>query len=125
MGGPISGASEGDLMKIQNGGTHEESPLGGVPIGKDADGREVLVEEGETIRKGAEEDFVFSDRLKLTKQEAEEFGIDKKFVGQSFAAVSEKLENKESLQKLKKCMETQKQKCNKGLKVFLLMLCLE
>ena len=94
MGGPISGASEGDLMKIQNGGTHEESPLGGVPIGKDADGREVLVEEGETIRKGAEEDFVFSDRLKLTKQEAEEFGIDKKFVGQSFATVSEKLEKR-------------------------------
>ena len=96
-GGPISyeqGASEGDLMKIQNGGTHEESPLGGVPIGKDADGREVLVEEGETIRKGPEEDFVFSDRLKLTKQEAEEFGIDKKFVGQSFATVSEKLEKR-------------------------------
>jgi hypothetical protein len=96
-GGPISyeqGASEGDLMKIQNGGTHEESPLGGVPIGKDADGREVLVEEGETIRKGAEQDFVFSDRLKLTKEEAEEFGIDKKFVGQSFATVSEKLEKR-------------------------------
>ena len=96
-GGPISyeqGASEGDLMKIQNGGTHEESPLGGVPIGKDADGREVLVEEGETIRKGQEEDFVFSDRLKLTKQEAVEFGIDKKFVGQSFATVSEKLEKR-------------------------------
>ena len=97
-GGYISyqqgGASEGDLMKIQNGGTHEESPLGGVPLGPDADGRQVLVEEGETIRKGDEQDFVFSDRLKLTKQEAEEFGIDKKFVGKSFAAISEKLEKR-------------------------------
>ena len=97
-GGPISyqqgGSQEGDLMRIQNGGTHEESPLGGVPIGKDADGRQVLVEEGETIRKGAEEDFVFSDRLKLTKQEAEEFGLDKKFVGQSFAKISEKIETR-------------------------------
>ena len=97
-GGYISyqqgGSQEGDLMRIQNGGTHEESPLGGVPMGEDADGRQVLVEEGETIRKGTEEDFVFSDRLKLTKQEAEEFGLDKKFVGQSFAKISEKIETR-------------------------------
>lgn len=97
-GGPISyqqgGAREGELMKIQAGGTHEESPLGGVPIGEDAEGRQVLVEEGETIRKGEDQDFVFSDRLKLTKQEAEEFGIDKKFVGQTFATISEKLEKR-------------------------------
>ena len=97
-GGYISyqqgGSQEGDLMRIQNGGTHEQSPLGGVPMGEDADGRQVLVEEGETIRKGIEEDFVFSDRLKLTKQEAEEFGLDKKFVGQSFAKISEKIETR-------------------------------
>ena len=97
-GGPISyeqgGAKEGELMKIQAGGTHEESNIGGVPMGKDADGNMTLVEEGETVRKGDEQDFVFSDRLRLTKQDAEEFGIDKKYVGRTFAEVSEKLESR-------------------------------
>ena len=97
-GGPITyqqgGAKEGELMKIQAGGTHEESKLGGVPMGMDADGNMTLVEEGETIRKGEDQDFVFSDRLRLTKQDAEEFGIDKKYVGKTFAEVSKKLESR-------------------------------
>jgi hypothetical protein len=95
-GGPVNyqqGSPDG-LMQIQNGGTHEESPLGGVPMGTDAEGNQVLVEEGETVRKGSETDFVFSDRLRLTKQDAEEFAIDKKFVGQTFADISKKLETR-------------------------------
>jgi hypothetical protein len=96
-GGPVNyqqGGSPDGLMQIQNGGTHEESPLGGVPMGTDAEGNQVLVEEGETVRKGSETDFVFSDRLRLTKQDAEEFAIDKKFVGQTFADISKKLETR-------------------------------
>jgi len=42
-------------MHINEGGTHEQNALGGVPIGPNA-----LVEQGETINN----DFVFSDRLK-------------------------------------------------------------
>lgn len=97
MGGPVTyqqGGSPDRLMQIQNGGTHEESPLGGVPMGTDNEGNQVLVEEGETVRKGEETDFVFSDRLRLTKQDAEEFAIDKKFVGQTFADISKKLETR-------------------------------
>jgi hypothetical protein len=97
MGGPVNyqqGGSPDRLMQIQNGGTHEESSLGGVPMGTDAEGNQVLVEEGETVRKGSESDFVFSDRLRLTKQDAEEFAIDKKFVGQTFADISKKLETR-------------------------------
>ena len=88
------GGSPDGLTHIQNGGTHEESTLGGVPMGRDGDGNQVLVEEGETVRRGEETDFVFSDRLRLTKQDAEEFAIDKKFVGQTFADISKKLETR-------------------------------
>jgi hypothetical protein len=52
------------------------------------------LKKGETVRKGSETDFVFSDRLRLTKQDAEEFAIDKKFVGQTFADISKKLETR-------------------------------
>jgi hypothetical protein len=47
--------AQGGLMHINEGGTHEQNALGGVPIGPNA-----LVEQGETINN----DFVFSDRLK-------------------------------------------------------------
>lgn len=49
---------------IENGGTHEENPLGGVPVSIAEDGLPNLVEEGETIYK----DYVFSDRLKPSKE---------------------------------------------------------
>jgi hypothetical protein len=54
MGAQIS-FKQGGLMHINEGGTHEQNALGGVPIGPNA-----LVEQGETINN----DFVFSDRLK-------------------------------------------------------------
>lgn len=49
---------------IGNGGTHEENPLEGVPMGVDAEGIPNLVEEGEVIFN----DYVFSDRLKVPKE---------------------------------------------------------
>jgi hypothetical protein len=57
---------QGGLMSIDNGGTHEQNPMGGVPVGPKA-----LVEEGETIMNmptsNLEEEvtggkFVFSNR---------------------------------------------------------------
>lgn len=48
-------ANGGDLTQYMNGGTHEENPNGGIPVGQGA-----LVEEGETRNK----DFIYSDRLK-------------------------------------------------------------
>lgn len=48
---------------VGNGGTHEENPLEGVPMGMDSEGVPNLVEEGEVIFN----DYVFSKRLKVPK----------------------------------------------------------
>lgn len=49
---------------IGNGGTHEENPNEGVPMGMDAEGTPNLVEEGEVIFN----DYVFSNRLRVPKE---------------------------------------------------------
>lgn len=49
---------------IGNGGTHEENPNEGVPMGMDSEGIPNLVEEGEVIFN----DYVFSKRLKVPKE---------------------------------------------------------
>lgn len=51
------------LNVINNGGTHEENPYEGVPMGVDSEGVPNLVEEGEAIFN----DYVFSKRLKVPK----------------------------------------------------------
>lgn len=48
---------------INNGGTHEQNPNEGVPMGIAPDGKPNLVEEGEAIFN----DYVFSNRLKVPK----------------------------------------------------------
>ena len=51
------------LILVGNGGTHEENPNEGVPMGMDSEGIPNLVEEGEVIFN----DYVFSKRLKVPK----------------------------------------------------------
>ena len=51
------------LLYVDNGGTHQQNPLGGVPVGFDQNGTPNLVEEGETIWN----DYVFSNRIKVPK----------------------------------------------------------
>lgn len=51
------------LILVGNGGTHEENPNEGVPMGMDSEGIPNLVEEGEAIFN----DYVFSNRLKVPK----------------------------------------------------------
>lgn len=51
------------LLYVDNGGTHEQNPLGGIPVGFDQNGTPNLVEEGETIWN----DYVFSNRIKVPK----------------------------------------------------------
>ena len=50
-------------MLVGNGGTHEENPNEGVPMGMDSEGIPNLVEEGEVIFN----DYVFSKRLRVPK----------------------------------------------------------
>ena len=66
-GGPMftqGGIWDNNLTYINNGGTHEQNPIEGVPMGVAPDGTPNLVEEGEIIWN----DYVFSNRLKLPKR---------------------------------------------------------
>ena len=77
----------GMLDEYNEGGTHEENPLGGIPVGKNA-----RVEEGET-RFG---DYIFSNRLEITKDLVAEFNLPKKYVGKTFADVSKSIQKPNS-----------------------------
>lgn len=58
--GGVTGNAE-EIIPIENGGTHEENPYGGVPMGIGANGNMNTVEEGE-VKFG---DYIFSNRLSL------------------------------------------------------------
>lgn len=73
---------------INNGGTHEENPLGGVLVGFDQQGVPNLVEEGEIIYN----DYVFSNRLKLNKKLLEDNGFNKKYEGYTFAELVKEIQ---------------------------------
>lgn len=83
------------LKHVNAGGTHEESPYEGVPMGTDSEGTPNLVEENEVIYN----DYVFSDRLKVPVikvkkgQELQQFEkILRKYKGLSYAAAAKKAE---------------------------------
>ena len=57
---PVNGASELVTM-FENGGTHEQNSLGGIPQGMGANGKPNLVEEGETKF----EDYIFSNNINM------------------------------------------------------------
>lgn len=69
---------------IDEGGSHEQNPYGGIPQGIALDGIQNLVEEGEVIYK----DYVFSDRLKVPSADKEMLGL-KKDKDYSFADAAE------------------------------------
>ena len=78
--------SNGQII-VGNGGTHEENPMEGVPMGMDAEGNPNLVEQGEVIFN----DYVFSNRLFADGSLLESFNLPKSYDGYSFAAIAEKL----------------------------------
>ena len=80
--------SNGQII-VGNGGTHEENPMEGVPMGMDAEGNPNLVEQGEVIFN----DYVFSNRLFADGSLLESFNLPKSYDGYSFAAIAEKLGN--------------------------------
>lgn len=59
------------LSFVNEGGSHEENPLGGVPMGIAQDGQPNLVEEGEVIWN----DYVFSNRLTVPEEVKKSLGI--------------------------------------------------
>lgn len=76
-----------DIVKIENGGTHEQNPFGGVQVGVDPMGVPNLVEEGEIIY----DDYVFSDRLNASESLLKEFSLPEKYAGKSFAYIADRL----------------------------------
>lgn len=78
------GIYNGGLEYINNGDTHENNILGGVPMGSDRDGTPNLVEEGETIWN----DYVFSNRLKVPETLTDKYKLNKDI---TFAEASKKL----------------------------------
>lgn len=78
------GIYNGGLEYINNGSTHENNILGGVPMGFDRDGIPNLVEEGETIWN----DYVFSNRLKVPETLTDKYKLSKDI---TFAEASKKL----------------------------------
>ena len=78
------GTYNGGLEYINNGDTHENNILGGVPMGSDRDGTPNLVEEGETIWN----DYVFSNRLKVPETLTDKYKLSKDI---TFAEASKKL----------------------------------
>lgn len=73
-----------DVNTIGEGGTHEENPNGGVPMGVDNNGIPNLVEEGEVTY----DNYVFSNRLTVPKAMCKKLNIKE---GITFAEAAEKI----------------------------------
>lgn len=76
------------ITEINAGGSHEENPNGGVQQGIAPDGLPNLVEEGEVKISditGKSNQYILSNRVVINEQTAEQFGIDKQYIGLTFA----------------------------------------
>ena len=72
---------------IDNGGTHEENPFGGVQMGIGNNNKPNLVEEGEVIYN----DYVFSNRLTADKSLLKKNSIPSSYNDYTFAKIAEKM----------------------------------
>lgn len=75
---------------VGEGGSHEENPLTGVPMGVAPDGQPNLVEEGEVVFN----DYVFSNRLHPSEDLLKAVNLPSKYKDNTFASIAEKI-NKE------------------------------
>ena len=79
------------LTEFNEGGTHEESPIGGIPQGVHPDGTPNYVEEGETKLSIAGQKYVFSNRLNVAKKHIEAKGLPSYLEGKTFAEASKEI----------------------------------
>jgi len=69
LGGMVPGGNQEEgLVEYNGGGSHEQNPLGGIPIGMGANGKPNTVEHGEASYKfknkeGKYDNYIFSNRL--------------------------------------------------------------
>lgn len=84
----------GNLVFIDEGGTHEQNPYEGVLMGFDQTGTPNLVEEGEVVYN----DYVFSNRLSPTKSDLKDFNLANKYHNKTFAKIAENV-SKEAMER--------------------------
>jgi len=91
VGGSLSSTHGSDFTNgvtyINEGGTHEENPNGGVQIGVDSEGKPNLVEEGEVVFN----DYVFSNRLYAKGGDLTKYNLPDKYDGYTFAKIATEL----------------------------------
>lgn len=83
-------ADGGNLTRFNEGGTHEQNPLGGVPQGQAQNGTMNTVEQGET-KMGS---YIYSDRISLNPDMIKQFNLPKYAAGKSVADASKAIEDK-------------------------------
>ena len=92
MGGYLKNTKQyalgGELTQFNEGGTHEQNPNGGVPMGTGAS-----VEQGETKMSTPDGQFIFSDRIQITPDIANTLNLPKSWVGKTMSDYSKKLDN--------------------------------
>ena len=72
-------------MRIDEGGSHDENPNGGVQIGVDGQGIPNMLEEDESVYK----DYVFSDNIKADKKFLADNHIPEKYVGKLYSEIAD------------------------------------
>lgn len=76
-----------DYMRVNEGGSHEENPNGGVQVGVDPEGNPNLLEEGEPVYK----DYVYSDNIEAEEQFLVDNNLPKKYVGKLYSKIADDL----------------------------------
>lgn len=80
------------ITVIGNGGTHEENPMMGVPMGVDSEGTPNFVEQGEVKFN----DYIFSNRLFADKKLLDSVNLPISYANHSFADIAERLSKESS-----------------------------
>lgn len=83
-------AQGGNLTRFDEGGTHESSPLGGIPQGVAPDGKQNTVEQGES-KKG---NFIYSNRIALDKGLVKQFNLPSYVANKSVSDASKAIDDK-------------------------------
>lgn len=76
-----------DYMRVNEGGSHEENPNGGVQIGVDPEGNPNLLEEGEPVYK----DYVYSDNIEAEEHFLVDNNLPKKYAGKLYSKIADDL----------------------------------
>jgi len=79
-----------NLTRFDEGGTHETSPLNGIPQGVASDGSQNLVEEGESKMNN----FIYSNRITLDSNRIKQFNLPGYAANKSVASASKAIEDK-------------------------------